>query len=82
MSNLAEYFEKIRHKPTYHLGDRVGGEWNGIPWIGTVGAERTLYPDKPPVMTVFVDLPIFYEGKYHRIISVDPSTVKRRTRRT
>lgn len=78
MGSITDYFERIGHKPKYHLGDRISGTWNGIPWIGTAGVERRLYVDKPPVLTVMLDLPLKYDGVYYRIINVDPNDVKRR----
>jgi hypothetical protein len=37
MGNQTDYFEKIGYKPKYHIGDRVFGYWNKIPFVGTVG---------------------------------------------
>jgi hypothetical protein len=37
MGNQTEYFERTGYKPEYHIGDRVFGHYNGIPFAGTVG---------------------------------------------
>lgn len=68
--NLSEYFEKNRYKPTYFIGDRVRGKWNGIPFIGTVYLERD--------NKVFInsDLPIKYRGDWHTFIHVKQKDIR------
>lgn len=76
MSNLAEYFEKNRYKPTYFIGDRVQGTWNGIPYRGTVGNDTLISELEGPRISVHSDLPIKHKGKYHNIIIVDHKHIK------
>lgn len=70
MMNLSEYFEKNRYKPTYFIGDRVRGKWNGIPFIGTVGNDSVVSETEGPKISVFLDLPIKYEDKIHNVIFI------------
>lgn len=37
MGNLTNYFEKTTYKPTYFLGDRVRGTFEGAMFSGSVG---------------------------------------------
>jgi hypothetical protein len=75
MSNLAEYFEKNAYKPKYHIGDRVQGTWNKIPFRGTVGND-TCIDGVNPRASVHLDLPIKLNDKVHEIIFVSPSELK------
>jgi hypothetical protein len=70
MASLAEYFEKNRYKPKYFIGDRVRGLWNGIPFSGTVGNDSVVIESEGPRISVFLDLPIKYDGKFHNLIFV------------
>lgn len=76
MSNLAEYFSKHRYQPTYFIGDRVMGKWNGIPFRGTVGNDTVISEIEGPRISVFSDLPIKHDGKFHRIIIVKHKDIK------
>ena len=75
MSNLAEYFSKNAYKPKYHIGDRVQGTWNKIPFRGTVGND-TCVDGVNPRVSVHLDLPIKFKDKVHDFIFVKPSELK------
>ncbi len=77
MSNLAEYFEKHRPKPVWHIGDRVFGYWNKIPFVGTVGNDTMINETEGPRVSVFVDLPIHFENRLHSVIIVKQKQIKR-----
>lgn len=76
MGTLTNYFEKIAHKPRWHIGDRVQGKWNEVGFIGTVGSESLVDLDFGPRVTVMPDLPILYEGKVHNVIVLKPEQLK------
>lgn len=76
MSNLAEYFERNAYKPTYEIGDRVYGKWNGIPFVGSVGNDRVV-SNAGPEVTIHLDLPIRFEEKTNHVIVVKHKTIKR-----
>ena len=78
MGNLTEYFAKIGYKHTYEIGDRVQGEWNGIPFVGSVGNDRLVDPDRGPEVTIHLDLPIKHDDKIHHILIVKHKDIKRR----
>ena len=68
MSNYEKYFQKDAYKPIYHLGDRVFGHWNKIPFVGSVGNDTIISSSQGPRITVLLDLPIVYNNKVHNII--------------
>lgn len=76
MSNLAEYFERNAYKPTYEIGDRVYGKWNGIPFVGSVGNDRVV-SNAGPEVTIHLDLPIVFENKTNNVIVVKHKSIKR-----
>ena len=78
MGNLTDYFAKIGYKHTYDIGDRVQGKWNGIPFVGSVGNDRLVDPDRGPEVTIHLDLPIKHDDKIHRILIVKHKDIKRR----
>lgn len=78
MGTLTDYFAKIGYKHTYDIGDRVQGKWNGIPFVGSVGNDRLVDPDRGPEVTIHLDLPIKHDGKIHRILIVKHKDIKRR----
>lgn len=78
MGNLTDYFAKIGYKHTYDIGDRVQGKWNGIPFVGSVGNDRLVDPDRGPEVTIHLDLPIKHDDKIHHIIIVKHKDIKRR----
>ena len=72
MSNgaLTKYFQEVGYKPTYHIGDRVRGRFNGIPISGSVGNDNLVNEDEGPKISVFLDLPIMVDGVQRQIIFV------------
>ena len=78
MGNLTEYFAKIGYKHTYEIGDRVQGDWNGIPFVGSVGNDRLVDHDRGPEVTIHLDLPIKHDGVIHHILIVKHKDIKRR----
>jgi hypothetical protein len=79
MGTQTDYFNRIGYKHTYDIGDRLGGKWNGIPWVGSVGNDRLVSEDRGPEITIHLDLPIKYEGVIYNVIVVKHKDVKRRT---
>ena len=77
MGTLTDYFNKIGHKATWEIGDRVSGKWNGIPFVGTVGSETLVNLDFGPRVTIMPDLPIKYNGGVHNVIVTKPKDLKR-----
>ena len=69
MGTQTDYFNRIGYKAKYHLGDRVYGKWNKIPFIGTVGNDRCLDGVNPEI-TLHLDLPIFFENKVYNFVIV------------
>ena len=77
MPNYAEYFEQNRPKPVWHIGDRVSGKWNKIPFIGTVGNDNMINEKEGPRVSIHLDLPIKYKDTVHNIIFVKQKEIKR-----
>lgn len=79
MTNLAEYFAANRPKPRYQVGERVHGEYLGVPFIGTVGNDGMVNDTDGPMVTVFVDLPLkAKDGVHHTFIKVKYKDIKGR----
>lgn len=76
MGNLSDYFSKNAYKPTYEIGDRVFGKFNGVPFIGTVGNDRVVSLAGPEI-TILLDLPIKIDGILKSVIIVKHKQVKR-----
>lgn len=76
MSNLAEYFAANRYRPTWHIGDRVTGKWNRIPFVGTVGNDTLVSEREGPRVSVHLDLPIKHNDQIKQIIFVGPKDLK------
>lgn len=74
---LAEYFESVSYKATYHLGDRILGRYKGVPFIGTVGNDNQLNPVDGPFITVHLDLPIKIDDIVKDVIIVKHNEVNR-----
>lgn len=72
MPNYADYFQSVAYKPTWDIGDRVFGKYNGIPFIGTVGNDTLVSEDEGPRVSIHLDLPI--EGR--TVIIVKPKSLK------
>jgi len=77
MPNYAEYFEKHRPKPVWHIGDRVSGKWNKIPFIGSVGNDNMVNETEGPRVSVHLDLPIKYKDKVYTVVFVKQKDIKR-----
>jgi hypothetical protein len=76
MASLAEYFEKNRYKAKWHIGERVYGKWNKIPYVGTVGNDTLINEIDGPRVSIHLDLPLWYIDKYYTIIFVKPTDIK------
>lgn len=76
MGTLSDYFEKRTPKPVWYIGDRVFGYWNKIPFIGTVGNDSIVSELEGPRVSVFLDLPIMYEGQLRSIVIVGQQDLK------
>lgn len=76
MNSIADYFARRSQPVTYHLGDRVSGRYNKIPFIGTVGVEHVVSEARGPEVAVMVDLPLKYQDQYLRIVVVKPEDLK------
>ena len=77
MGNLAEYFAANRPKAVWHIGDRVFGRWNKIPFIGTVGNDNMISELEGPRVSIFLDLPIKHQDKIYEIIFVKQKDIKK-----
>jgi hypothetical protein len=76
MGTQTDYFNKIGYQPKYHLGDRVFGKWNKIPFVGTVGNDRQLNERDGPEITIHLDLPIKYKDVVYNVIIVKHKDIK------
>lgn len=76
MGNQTDYFERIGYKPTWHIGDRVIGKWNKIPFVGTVGNDTMINEIEGPRISVHLDLPIKFDGKVYNVIIVKHKDIK------
>jgi hypothetical protein len=76
MANQTDYFNQIGYKPKYHLGDRVFGHWNKIPFIGSVGNDTVISELEGPRITIHLDLPIKFQNKINNIVVVKHKDIK------
>ena len=76
MGNQTDYFNRIGYKPTYSIGDRVFGNWNKIPFVGTVGNDRLINEITGPEITIHLDLPIKVDKTYKSFIIVKHRDIK------
>jgi len=76
VGNQTDYFERIGYRPTWFIGDRVQGQWNRIPFRGTVGNDRRINDIDGPNVSIHLDLPIQYQNKVYYIIFVKPTDLK------
>ena len=76
MGNQTDYFDRIGYKPKYHIGDRVFGHWNKIPFIGTVGNDTVISEVEGPRISIHLDLPIKFDKTIHNIIIVKHKDIK------
>jgi hypothetical protein len=77
MASLADYFAKNRPQAIWHIGDRVFGKWNKIPFIGTVGNDNMISELEGPRVSVHLDLPIKYKDEIRTVIFVEQKDIKR-----
>jgi len=76
MGNQTDYFERIGYKPKYHIGQRVFGHYNKVPFIGTIGNDTVINEIEGPRISVHVDLPMKTENGYRSIIIVKHKDIK------
>ena len=76
MAKLSEYFEKHRYQPKYHIGDRIIGTYQKIPFVGTVGNDTLINESMGPYVTVHLDLPIKIDKQIKTIIIVKHKDIK------
>ena len=76
MASQTDYFNRIGYKPKYHLGDRVFGYWNKIPFIGCVGNDTVINELEGPRITIHLDLPIKFQNKINNIVVVKHKDIK------
>jgi hypothetical protein len=76
MGNQTDYFERIGYKPKYHIGDRVFGYWNKIPFIGSVGNDTVINEIEGPRISIHLDLPIRFEDEIRNVIIVRHKDIK------
>lgn len=75
MGNLTDWFNRDPYVNTWHIGDRVFGHWNSIPFVGTVGNDRVINYDGPEV-TVHLDLPIQFNKCIYNVVVVKHQDIK------
>ena len=61
MGTQTDYFDRIGYKAKYHIGDRVIGKYNKVPFVGTVGNDRKINDIDGPEITIHLDLPILVD---------------------
>lgn len=76
MGNVSDYFERVAYKPTWLIGDRVQGHWNGVPFRGSVGNDTQISLTEGPRVSVHLDLPIKHNGQVYNIIFLKPKELK------
>lgn len=70
MNNYRDYFSKVTYSPKYHLGDRVRGKYEQIPFAGTVAIDTMIDTDEGPYIIVHLDLPINIGTAFVNMIKV------------
>jgi hypothetical protein len=68
MAGIKKYFDTVTYKPTYFLGDRVFGRYNGIPFVGYVYNDSDIHGNGRPTVLVDLYLPIKVDGEFVRQI--------------
>ena len=76
MGNQTDYFERIGYRPTWHIGDRVFGKWNKIPFVGTVGNDTLINEIEGPRISIHLDLPIKYKDVVYNVIFVKHKDIR------
>ena len=77
MGNQTDYFNRVGYQATYDIGDRIIGQWNGIPFVGTVGNDRLINHTDGPEITVHLDLPIYLQDQSYRFVIVKHKQVRK-----
>ena len=75
MGNQTDYFNRIGYKAKYHIGDRVFGKWNKIPFIGSVGNDRCI-DGVNATITIHLDLPLKFKEQVYNFIIVTHKDIK------
>lgn len=70
MNNYRDYFSKVTYKPKYHLGDRVRGKYNNVPFAGSVAIDNMIDTEEGPYIIVYLDLPINIGTAFVNMIKV------------
>jgi hypothetical protein len=76
MGSLSEYFENIRPKPKYSVGDRVEGTYKKIPYVGTVYTDNMRNELEGPMVSIHLDLPMKIGKVWHQFIRVTYKDIK------
>ncbi len=76
MGTQTDYFERIGYRPKYTIGDRVFGNYQKIPFVGSVGNDRLVSESTGPEVTIHLDLPIKTPQGIHNIIIVKHKNIK------
>ena len=76
MGNQTDYFERIGYKSIWHIGDRVIGKWNKIPFVGTVGNDTKINDIEGPRISVHLDLPIKYKDLVYNVLIVKHKDIR------
>jgi hypothetical protein len=77
MATQTDYFNKIGYKPKYFIGDRVFGNWNNIPFVGTVGNDTLINELEGPRISIHLDLPMRIDKIVKTIVIVKHKDIKR-----
>lgn len=80
MDSYSRFFKENRPAPKWHIGDRVSGKWNKIPFIGTVLLDNMVSEEEGPRVIVQLDLPLKYKKEYKNIIQVKQKDLKKLTK--
>lgn len=80
MENYKKYFSENRPKAKWHLGDRVSGQWNKIPFVGTVLLDNMVSEEEGPRVIVQLDLPLKYKKEYKTSLVVKQKDIKKLTK--
>lgn len=79
MDNYAKYFSKVRPRAKWHLGDRVFGFYNKIPFVGTVLLDNMIREEDGSRVIVQLDLPLKYKKQYRNLVEVKQKDLKKLT---
>lgn len=76
MASLKDYFDRVCYKAVHEIGDRVRGNFDGVPFTGTVGNDTLISEEEGPYVTVHTDLPTKIDGVYRSILKVKHTDIK------